>query len=97
MGEYDVAQICSNGHVINTTSRKFPEHNQDHCDRCGEQTLTRCPGCTTYIRGYYHVPGVFGGDEYRAPAYCYKCGRPFPWTVTALTAAQELVAESEQL
>ncbi len=94
---YDVAQICPNGHVITSMAHDLPNHTQDHCDKCGAPTIVACPACSTAIRGYYHIPGVLGGAEFSAPAYCYKCGEPFPWTQMALVAAQELADTLGQL
>lgn len=94
---YDVAQICRNGHVTNSMARDFPNSNQPRCDKCGTPTITACPSCQTPIRGYYHVPGVFGGFHYTAPAFCFKCGDPFPWTAVGLEAARELADELDGL
>ena len=93
MGTYDTAQICRNGHAINSRARSSPERTQDFCDRCGEPTLTSSPECGVFIRGYYNVPGVFGGFPYEVPSHCYGCGAAYPWTETHLAAAKEL-AES---
>lgn len=35
--------------------------------------------------------------DYDKPAYCYNCGKPFPWTVSGLEAAFELADELEGL
>jgi hypothetical protein len=87
---YDVAQICLSGHVANSMARDYPTSNQPFCEKCGERTTTACPACNTNIRGHYHVPGVIGMFGYTAPAFCFKCGKPFPWTASALDAAREL-------
>ncbi len=55
-GWYDTAQICINGHVINSMSKSHPEHNKKFCDKCGEPTITNCPKCNAPIRGHYHEP-----------------------------------------
>lgn len=94
---YDVAEICRNGHVTNSMARDFPKSNQAHCDKCGAATITACPKCQTPIRGYYHVPGVIGGYDYSAPAFCFACGTPFPWTASGLEAARELADELDGL
>ena len=94
---YDLAQICENGHVANSCARDYPNLNQVHCDKCGSGTITTCPACATEIRGTYHVPGVIGFDDYKAPAFCYKCGEPFPWTAAAFCAAEELAGELDDL
>ena len=94
---YDVAQICENGHVANSMARDYPNSNQDHCDRCGTPTIMACPSCQTAIRGFYHVPGVISFDDYAAPAFCYKCGKAFPWTAAHLRAAEDLADEMDGL
>jgi hypothetical protein len=35
--------------------------------------------------------------EEPAPKFCYKCGNPYPWTEKGIKAAQELIAEAENL
>ena len=30
---YDTAQICTNGHIINSNARSEPEKNKDFCER----------------------------------------------------------------
>lgn len=94
---FDVAQICRNGHVINSMARYYPTSNSPHCAQCGEPTLVTCPHCDTDIRGFYHVPGVIGFAQYSAPGFCHQCGRPFPWTEASLAAAKELVDTFESL
>jgi hypothetical protein len=94
---YDVAQICGNGHVVNSMARDYPNSNQDYCSKCGTATITECPNCRTPIRGHYHVPGVIGFFDYSPPSFCFKCGSPFPWTSAALAAADELAEELDNL
>ena len=94
---YDLAQICENGHVANSCARDYPTSNQDHCDKCGSQTITMCPACETEIRGTHHIPAVIGFDDYAAPAFCHKCGEPFPWTAASLRAAEEMADEMDAL
>ena len=40
---------------------------------------------------------VIGFSNYTAPAFCYKCGDPFPWTAAALRAAEDLADEMDAL
>jgi hypothetical protein len=94
---YDVAQICVNGHAINTMAKDYPQSNQKFCAKCGEPTVMACPSCSTSIRGYYHVRGVFASSKFHAPSYCLNCGKPFPWTATRLKAAEELADELDGL
>ena len=58
---------------------------------------TTIPGVCGGIRGTHHVPAVIGFDDYTAPAFCYKCGEPFPWTATSLRAAEEMADEMDAL
>ena len=94
---YDLAQICENGHVANSSARDYPVSNQDHCDKCGSRTITTCPACETEIRGMHHVPGVISFGEYTAPGFCHNCGEPFPWTTAVLCAAEDLADELDDL
>jgi hypothetical protein len=83
---YDVAQICPNGHVVNSTSSKHPERNEKYCSQCGEETITTCPRCGNPIRGFYW--GEVGDAEgFRSAAFCHACGKPFPWTERRIQAA----------
>jgi len=88
MGYYDVAQICLRGHVVNDSSKEFPEHNKQFCDRCGSPTITRCQKCNSEIQGRFYEEDVFGGI-YEAPAFCRDCGTPFPWTEAKIKAFDE--------
>lgn len=54
---------------------------QPFCSKCGAPTVTMCEHCKTLI------------PEGRRPAYCGQCGKPFPWTETAVAAAKEYADE----
>jgi hypothetical protein len=86
---YDVAQVCPNGHVANATTIRFPEDNKDHCDKCGEKTITACPRCQKTIQGFNWGGGATTG-EYNLPAFCKHCGAAFPWTESKMQAAIDL-------
>lgn len=90
---YDVAQVCHNGHVANSSTISSPQFNQDFCDKCGEKTITECPHCHESIRGHYVGTYVIGG-EYHPPPHCHNCGKPFPWTERRIQAAIELSVEA---
>lgn len=90
MGSYDVAEICINGHVSNCYSGKYPSSNKKFCEKCGEKTIKQCE-CGANIRGEYYSEYVVGGyDTYERPAYCISCGKPYPWTLASIQAAEEL-------
>lgn len=92
---YDVAQICLNGHMINESSRKYPEFNRKHCPDCGEPTIVKCPECQENIKGCLEDSSSF--KTIPAPKFCEYCGSPFPWTEGALNAAKELADSLEAL
>ena len=96
--QYDTAQICLNGHVVNAYTRLDSGSNQDHCGECGEPTVTACATCKTAIRGPL-MPSVdfFDATPYPVPGYCHKCGTPFPWTQRRLDAAHALADEFDAL
>jgi hypothetical protein len=93
---YDVAQICTNGHVTNSATNQRPQHSQKYCEQCGEGTITKCPGCQAEIRGEYHS-SVVSDAAFPAPPFCIQCGHPFPWTKGRLDAARELAMELDGL
>ena len=93
---YDVAQICLNGHVINSTTQNFPQFNKKFCDRCGQATITQCQRCHNSIQGQYQGGGLIIA-EWPAPAFCIHCGASHPWTESRLNAARELALDSEIL
>lgn len=96
---------CQNGHNLSTRDpirmgRITPQRavaiaeqfrrdklapRQPFCNECGAPTLDKCQHCKSEIvRGH-------------RPAYCGACGKPFPWTETALAAAKEYTDELEEL
>jgi hypothetical protein len=94
---YDTAQICLNGHVINSMAESYPQSNQKYCSECGAETITSCADCNSTIRGHYHIPDVISLSDYNRPSYCYNCGKPYPWTVVSLESARDLADELEKL
>lgn len=98
MGRYNIGQVCLNGHEITGNYSTGSEFAENFCSRCGAQTITQCAACKAHIRGYYdHEGGVIAIPTFDAPAYCYNCGTPFPWTSRGISAAQELTDEIEGL
>lgn len=93
---YDVAQICLNGHVINESVKKYPQHNKKFCDKCGAATITNCPKCKNEIQGEYHAEGLVSISQ-AAPEFCLNCGKPYPWTEAKIQAAHDLAQELENI
>lgn len=91
MGYYHTSQICMNGHVITDSYDKHPEHGMPFCDICGKQTITQCPNCSASIRGDYESGVCCICFTTPAPAYCYNCGKPFPWTEENISSMKELL------
>lgn len=94
---YDVAQICVNGHEINSSSVRYPQYNKNFCDKCGAETITKCRQCGENIKGYYHGSGFISLASYQIPSFCDNCGEPYPWTKRRIAAAQDLAREVESL
>ena len=99
---YDTAQICTNGHMINSQSVSRPDHNRKFCQKCGAPTITNCQNCNNSIRGIYRVPGSMIASPsdvtwFPLPIFCPYCGKPYPWTEAKLKAAQELADELDNL
>lgn len=92
---YDVAQICENGHVINSWSMSSPEYNEKFCNKCGIPTITNCLHCKAVIRG--NILDDYPILNFEAPKFCSNCGNPYPWTQSRLTAAIELAGELESI
>lgn len=90
---YDTAQVCLNGHTITECASLAPERMSAFCEECGASTITQCPSCNQPIRGRYYVPELASWSEYKPPAFCPNCGRPYPWTERRLAIARSM-AES---
>ncbi|TET45513.1 DUF2321 domain-containing protein [candidate division TA06 bacterium] len=88
--QFDVAQICENGHVVNGFTKTSPERSKDFCDKCGAAAITTCPLCGGEIRGGLITSYT---TTRRAPAFCIYCGKPYPWTQARIEAAHQLAGE----
>ena len=109
--QYDVAQVCLNGHMVNDRSQSRPEFSKKFCPDCGAETASRCRDCNEPIQGAMHTTYMTGGSRYlnRPPsprtmttngsvrAYCHACGRPYPWTRAGIEAAKALAEELDGL
>lgn len=94
---YDVAQICLNGHLINSRVKYSPVHSKEFCDRCGVKTISNCPKCKIEIQGDYRVEGVASLPSKKVPKFCHTCGHPFPWMEAKIQAAHDLAQELENV
>ncbi|WP_288947488.1 DUF2321 domain-containing protein [uncultured Megasphaera sp.] len=102
--KYDIAQICTSGHVINSSCKNQPSACTDFCALCGSPTIKECPSCRASIPGdAYGSQVLFAtlegtvtapvkiNTEYTVPAFCSKCGKPYPWTAKFLENANKIV------
>src|SRR5262245_59758433 len=96
-GWNDIAQICLNGHVINSSTKEYPQFSKKFCKDCGAATITQCVHCNAEIQGTYHVPDSLFIGSLPMPAFCSDCGSPYPWTESKLQAARELANELDGL
>ena len=71
---------------INSSARSMPQFNSKFCDKCGAESITKCPSCNSDIKGYYYSPGIVSLSEMAIPSFCHNCGKSYPWTETALAA-----------
>jgi hypothetical protein len=95
--EQDVALICMNGHMINDSSKKYPESNTKFCEKCGTENIDKCPTCGSLIRGYKHYEYDLSNESLDTPAYCHNCGKAYPWTEERLKALEETIDLMDEL
>jgi predicted RNA-binding Zn-ribbon protein involved in translation (DUF1610 family) len=88
--EQDIAQVCENGHVVNSFSAWAASQNHDFCPSCGAKTQMKCTQCATPIKGGLRHLGLtdpetgeqhtlFREDVKSISSFCPKCGQKFPW------------------
>lgn len=70
-----------------------------HCQRCGKKTITTCQHCQRKIKGEPNVTWMAADalPPYSIPAFCYSCGKPYPWTQSKLEAAKEQIEMEQSL
>ena len=90
---FDIALICENGDVVNWASMTSPEYNTDFCRECGAKTIDACPSCNEPIRGEDLSIREWFGSFRRAPKFCHKCGKPYPWHERAKQVVLEYADE----
>ena len=107
--EYDVQQVCENGHQITDCYEINPEKRRKFCEECGAATMTACPNCDSKIQGAQigvsqsWVEARTGAHTIHreipadVPRYCQHCGKAFPWTQTKIQTAIQILAEFGEL
>lgn len=98
MVRYLTAQICMNGHMITSSIEHCPELKESFCSKCGAETITTCPNCNAPLRGELYDDEVsILGYTPSVDSYCTNCGKPYPWTESALQNTALLIQEEEEL
>lgn len=82
------AQICLAGHVQHGGFRVMA--TEKYCE-CGAETIHQCPSCHSNIKG---ASRTFPVSIESPPMGCRKCGKPYPWTQTAIAKVSALIDES---
>ena len=89
------AFVCENGDTMISSQ---PLTTPLFCKKCGTKMLSKCPSCGRAIEEWHRSDDFIAGKpRYARANYCQGCGKPYPWTQTALDAAKELILESEEL
>ena len=87
--------FCTNGHKISDLL-ETPHYAYKCCEKCGKQIITTCPSCNEPIRGRVKSDFLLVAPEATVPAYCRKCGAPYPWTESALEAMELVLKEDDR-
>ena len=104
--EYDIMQVCMNGHKITGSMQEEPDSREKFCSRCGKKTISACTECGGEMQGDRWVSNgtidPSGRPWYtvtrkQVQKFCVNCGEPFPWTRQKIEALNELAAEEESL
>lgn len=96
MGYYDTQQVCFNGHQATANYHNLSESRRKFCSTCGAETIHKCPGCNSEIKGKYHAHGVVSiGFQTPVPTHCENCGQSFPWTETKRELSAQVNAGAE--
>jgi hypothetical protein len=105
---YDVQQVCENGHQITDCYNISPEKQKRFCQECGAATIIACPGCGERIQGAQigvsqdYTGGRTGQKiipkvHADVPPHCHNCGEPYPWTKSKIMTAIQILTEFGEL
>lgn len=95
-GNYDVQQVCKNGHQITGCYDISESERHKFCQKCGAPTINSCPICNNTIQGDRLGEDLTGWDSIESsvvPSYCSNCGKPYPWTENKIMTAIQIFAE----
>ncbi len=95
---YDYAKVCLNGHTL---IEPTPVTSDQYCEKCGAKVISACPSCGTVIKRWEYDDDDFciyiRPSSFDKPFYCRVCGKPYPWTESALEAVALVIQEDEEL
>ena len=95
--QYDVQQVCENGHQITGCYNIKQSDQHKFCKKCGANTIITCPNCSEKIQGAQIDQQVTGDwvpiEVADVPSYCPNCGEPFPWTQKRIQTAIQILLE----
>jgi len=105
---YDIQQVCENGHQITDCYKISPEKQKRFCQECGAATIIACPGCGEGIQGAQigvsqDWTGGRTGQKMipkahaNVPSCCLNCGKPYPWTESKIVTAIQILTEFGKL
>lgn len=75
------AQVCRNGHILNTSPNPEYIRDSDYCPDCGAEGLIECPECNNQ-KIIASEENLTTEDVSRSNLglFCRSCGTGFPWT-----------------
>lgn len=102
---YDILQVCENGHKITDCYNNNPEERKKFCQDCGLPTIISCSNCGAEIRGAKMevVESILDARVGRrrmmpviradVPKYCPNCGESYLWTQQKIQTAIQILVE----
>lgn len=96
---YKIAIACLNGHIISRDMNTNSSYRtMTHCPHCGLQLTNICLHCESPIHGNeVNDRGQTIHSSKPLDAFCYNCGKPYPWTESALENAELIINELDCL
>jgi hypothetical protein len=98
-GRFYPALICLHGHAIHVDGKDLlkPDSSkkEEHCETCGSKCIRACMHCKAPIRG--KGAGPMSRGDYALPAFCYNCGKAYPWMADRLETARDLLWHDDKL
>ena len=98
---YKIALVCLDGHVVTRDiSSNSSFRTMSHCPRCGLKLTNVCLSCGEPLHGneVNDKGQMFVGSKSAPPeAFCYHCGKPYPWTESRFENAELIINELDCL